>query len=563
MLNLLDKYGKRPMKNTNKINKRNKGASLIEYGMVVGLIAVFGIGSVSQLGLNIEDTFSQTNAALLDDKDLGDKDTTPSSTPLMTALSNPYQGYFDPETCFEGTSGADELDTLADFGVSCAYGKEGDDRLIGASVAETFIGGPGADQMNGNQGNDTYVFARGDGDDLYSEYQGQDQFVFQGIDSTEVNFAVSNEGYDLTINYPGGSIFGDAVLSSSDGRRLIETMVFDDISYTVEEYLSIAAETAKKTGTVTLSQFNETMTHVQSEDGSYLFAGSRNGTDTLNYTESTWGAGANKVRVSPNSAGTRMDITTSDGDIVQFPNYFYNTSNDWIDITFADGVEPTQQEFADRAMADQLEQGFSTLITTDLEDNIYYIDNEHGDVYIETNAKLYNLNLDFDAADAKFRTYDDGREFRIYSPEGNIIRLRYQFQSTGNPYGIVFFNGVEMTTTEQAHLAIQNPFENGNVYLTSYDDTFVRNQDDDFVYIQGTTSGTDTFEFPGIDYSDPNTKAYAHNTYHLEICTNCETSNEKITRFYYALSGSATKYESFKFDNATVTLSDLRTKYGF
>lgn len=558
MLILSDEQGKQSMKNTNKTNKKNKGASLVEYGMVAGLVAVVGIGAVFQLGLNIGDTFSETNSALL-----GDIDTTPSTAPVVTPPSIPYAGYFDPETCFEGTSGADELDTLADFGVSCAYGKEGNDRFIGASVAETFIGGPGADEMDGNQGNDTYVFARGDGDDLYLEYQGTDQFVFQEIESSEVTFAVSNQGYDLTLTYPGGSIFGDAVLFSSDGRGLIESMVFDDITYNVTDYLSLAAEAAKSTGSVILTHFDENMTHVESQDGSYAFSGSRNGTDTLNYTESTWGDGVNKVRIRPNTGGTRMDITTSDGDTVQFPFFFYNTGYDWVDITFADGVEPTQQEFVDRAMADQLEQGFATLITTDLEDNIYYYDDDHGDVYIEINSNPYNLYLDFDAADATLQVADDGREFRITSPNGSTIRLRYQFASVGSPRGNVFFNGTQMSTVDQADEAIQNPFASGTVYLTGYDDTFVRNQTDALVYLQGQTGGTDTFEFPGINYNDPNTTAYAYSTYHMEICTNCGLSNEKKTRFHYALSGSTTKYESFVFDGTTVTLDDIRTKYGF
>lgn len=43
---------------------RTHGAALVEYGLLVGLIAVVAIGSVSQLGLKVEETFGQTAHAL-------------------------------------------------------------------------------------------------------------------------------------------------------------------------------------------------------------------------------------------------------------------------------------------------------------------------------------------------------------------------------------------------------------------------------------------------------------------------------------------------------------------
>jgi len=43
---------------------RTHGAALVEYGLLVGLIAVVAIGSVSQLGVKVEETFGQTAHAL-------------------------------------------------------------------------------------------------------------------------------------------------------------------------------------------------------------------------------------------------------------------------------------------------------------------------------------------------------------------------------------------------------------------------------------------------------------------------------------------------------------------
>jgi pilus assembly protein Flp/PilA len=44
--------------------KNEEGAALVEYGMLVGLIAVVCIGAVQTLGLTINGVFGALNAAL-------------------------------------------------------------------------------------------------------------------------------------------------------------------------------------------------------------------------------------------------------------------------------------------------------------------------------------------------------------------------------------------------------------------------------------------------------------------------------------------------------------------
>jgi Ca2+-binding RTX toxin-like protein len=54
---------------------------------------------------------------------------------------------------------------------AAAYrGTANTDYIAGTSAAETFIGGKGADSLNGSTGNDTYVWAKGDGNDTISDY---------------------------------------------------------------------------------------------------------------------------------------------------------------------------------------------------------------------------------------------------------------------------------------------------------------------------------------------------------------------------------------------------------
>jgi pilus assembly protein Flp/PilA len=47
-----------------KLMKNVKGAALVEYGILVGLIAVLAIAAVLALGTEVRDTFNAINSAL-------------------------------------------------------------------------------------------------------------------------------------------------------------------------------------------------------------------------------------------------------------------------------------------------------------------------------------------------------------------------------------------------------------------------------------------------------------------------------------------------------------------
>ena len=46
-------------------NKKQKGASLVEYALLVALIAVVAIAAVTALGTKVSQKFSQTTSALV------------------------------------------------------------------------------------------------------------------------------------------------------------------------------------------------------------------------------------------------------------------------------------------------------------------------------------------------------------------------------------------------------------------------------------------------------------------------------------------------------------------
>ncbi len=49
-----------------KLMNAVKGAALVEYGILVGLIAVLAIGAVLTLGQEVQDTFSTVSTGLKD-----------------------------------------------------------------------------------------------------------------------------------------------------------------------------------------------------------------------------------------------------------------------------------------------------------------------------------------------------------------------------------------------------------------------------------------------------------------------------------------------------------------
>lgn len=52
------------MENKDLVKKKEKGASLVEYALLVALIAIIAIAAVQALGQKVSAKYSQTNSAL-------------------------------------------------------------------------------------------------------------------------------------------------------------------------------------------------------------------------------------------------------------------------------------------------------------------------------------------------------------------------------------------------------------------------------------------------------------------------------------------------------------------
>ena len=81
-----------------------------------------------------------------------------------------------------------------------AYGGDGDDVLIGNTVANVLNGGRGNDQLTGGAGNDIFEFGRGFGSDVIQDFViGQDRLYFDGIDEGSASLS----GGDTIITVSG------------------------------------------------------------------------------------------------------------------------------------------------------------------------------------------------------------------------------------------------------------------------------------------------------------------------------------------------------------------------
>ena len=81
-----------------------------------------------------------------------------------------------------------------------AYGGDGDDVLIGNTVANVLNGGRGDDQLTGGAGNDIFEFGSGFGSDVIQDFViGQDRLYFDGIDEGSASLS----GGDTIITVSG------------------------------------------------------------------------------------------------------------------------------------------------------------------------------------------------------------------------------------------------------------------------------------------------------------------------------------------------------------------------
>ncbi|MDR0775586.1 MAG: putative Ig domain-containing protein [Azonexus sp.] len=115
----------------------------------------------------------------------------------MTSVS--FLGLASSGLTIIGSDANDNTITGDNGGNTLIGGKGTNDKLTGGSGADIIISGKGNDTLQGNAGNDIYVFSKGDGQDVINDTQGSNTIRFLDVKSDEIKLVRS--GDDLKILY--------------------------------------------------------------------------------------------------------------------------------------------------------------------------------------------------------------------------------------------------------------------------------------------------------------------------------------------------------------------------
>jgi Ca2+-binding RTX toxin-like protein len=196
--------------------KLNKGASLVEYGMVVGLVSVAAIVAVTQLGNEVSETLGSSTQAITD---------ATRTEVIANADGTCTLGLARPETyAMDGT----EIN-------GCFDGYRGNDNITGTSGEDLIFGGDGNDSINGL--NNTDEIRGGRGDDYLTKVSGQGRYYGdEGNDiihdqTTSGLVAFGGPGNDTITSAHGGFVSGGTgndVITTDEGADDIEGGDGDD-----------------------------------------------------------------------------------------------------------------------------------------------------------------------------------------------------------------------------------------------------------------------------------------------------------------------------------------------
>jgi pilus assembly protein Flp/PilA len=201
-------------------NKNNaRGAALVEYGILVGAIAVVAIGSVTLLGEEVDETFNQVTTTL--QNEIPGPATTTGGTGGGTGgvtVADVGPPLPDPATCelIERNMGAVDGDSGAYAGVTCFdyagnvvnENMPGDD-FVTVTTNANYVFTSGTNGMS---------FDSGEGDDLAYFNQGACARSFPGMFGGSNEIIVQNHAStDAYFN----SIFGNLTIDFADGSGIM------------------------------------------------------------------------------------------------------------------------------------------------------------------------------------------------------------------------------------------------------------------------------------------------------------------------------------------------------
>lgn len=228
---------------------------------------------------------------------------------------------------------AGEVDALT----LAAHQTAGNDTIIAYDTDDTLNGGAGADFLQGNGGNDTYVFGPGYGNDVINETTEthgdlEDTIVFSsGVAPSDLILSRSGDHAVITLAASGETLtiqyqFRSANSSLVDGADRIERFVFSDgtvwTATDFENFTIAAQQTAgndavygyNRPDLIDAGAGNDTM-QGNGGDDTYVF-GRGYGQDTITETSETHGSLNDTIVFGPDIAPEDIVLSRSGSDLI-------------------------------------------------------------------------------------------------------------------------------------------------------------------------------------------------------------------------------------------------------
>lgn len=434
-----------------------KGVTVVEYSVLLGLIAALSIGVVYTLGFDITESFNTSQESLEAAQGVGEG----------TYLT--YEDALNERVCYIATDSNDTVNTSdLEPGQNCAYLLKGNDTsdFSGANGLNLYPG-PGVDHITVNGSTNMTVYFES-GYDTYHFMGLPDITVELPFSSTEATFAPddlhtnpsTNGWQSYTVSGPEGTV---KIVNSlrHDAPHALNGLTFSDgITYNAQEIFSITLQsqmTSGNDGAVYGTAINDTLTDMGgndniilgSADDTYIWTSGndkidfRQGTDTLvlqgyDFADASFSIdrydmfimlGGNTITLEQQAR-----YAHTDGNAKAHTFVFDDQTISWSDLAplavsaqVSAGEERVEGTGYDETIT--LSSTTSIVSPGDGNDRVVY---DSGDLRVHGDISGYQLNRGTDVLDlTKYASTDvtvndDYGDAEIFTPDG-VITIEYQF----------------------------------------------------------------------------------------------------------------------------------------
>lgn len=368
--------------------RTKKGAGLVEYGLLAGLVVVASISVVSNLGGEVGSTFSTVSDKL---------ETNTFEARVIAGLDR------RPPSCEEGTSGSDIFGNEAFDTYDCVEMLAGNDQFQSSSAGLSghVFPGEGSDYVRWGQLNPNMSVTYESGHDIYLLRGGTLNLPFDLSDATLSYNTVGGTSEAFSMTTPNGSIEFPSSLAWTSSYLTAENFVFADQTLSAFEMASAIANAGATSGADTIYASNGAEEISPGAGDDWVSAGDSN--DRIIYTSGndTYRPGRhedvlvipyaqNQVRpyIWDNQSDLYIDIIPT-GEQIYVPGQYSNTYSSGQDVHFY------EFEFTDGTLSwDQLRvlavegnttSGADTIYGSKAVDN-FVIENSSGTDWLQGNG---------------------------------------------------------------------------------------------------------------------------------------------------------------------------------